>query len=84
MPIYSYTCKCGVTGDEFQQMGAEVPLCPRCGLKMERVMTYPSMVKVKGSGGYPSRRKEWKGSAPYTTRSTRVFPDNIPEANTET
>ncbi len=34
---------------------------------MLQLATSPVMIKIKGEGGYPSRRKQWKGTAPFTT-----------------
>jgi len=36
------------------------------------------MVFMDGEGGYPSRRKFVKGSAPFTTRATKVWGDHDP------
>jgi putative FmdB family regulatory protein len=80
MPIYQYKCtECGVEGLEvIAKIDSPTPPCPRCKTQMEQVMTVPAMVKIKGEGGYPSRRKFVKGSAPGTTRSTKVWGDHDP------
>lgn len=68
MPIYAYQCEvCKGTQDRILPIGSNAPLC--CGVEMSRQPTYPAMVKVIGEGGYPSRRKFLKGSAPGTTRN---------------
>jgi predicted nucleic acid-binding Zn ribbon protein len=66
MPIYSMMCpNCKDEKDVFQQTGKPM-LCKECGIEMVKLPTYPAMVKVKGSGGYPSRRKMVQGTAPYS------------------
>jgi len=66
MAIYVYECnKCLFLVEKIQPMGGETPNCPDCGTAMRKKVTYPVMVKVKGSGGYPSRRKMIQGTAPY-------------------
>jgi len=52
-------------------MDADTPEC--CGVTMSQRPTFPVMVKIMGEGGYPSRRKFLKGSAPNTTRGTRPW-----------
>ncbi len=55
MPIYGYRCyKCGEDVERFQHIMANVECC---GVPMTRKMFAP-MVKIKGEGGYPSRRKQ--------------------------
>lgn len=66
MPIYEYECdRCLFLVEKIQPVEGEAPNCPNCGTVMKKKVTYPAMVKVKGSGGYPSRRKMVKGTAPY-------------------
>ena len=65
MPIYKFTCKCGREIEKICEMGGETPLCSKCGGRMLKRLTFPAMVKVKGDGGYPSRRKEFRDTAPY-------------------
>lgn len=72
MPIYEFQCgKCKVILEKILPMDAEAPLC--CDAPMSRRPTFPAMVKVIGMGGYPSRRKYMKGSAPFTTRGTKPW-----------
>ncbi len=64
MPIYSYECgECLTIVEKYQPMDASAPAC--CGEVMRKQMTFPAMVKVKGKGGYPSRRKMIGDTAPY-------------------
>lgn len=57
MPLYDYRCSvCGDEKDVFQHNMTDVAEC--CGKPMERVPSFPAMVKIKGEGGYPSRRKQ--------------------------
>ena len=65
MPVYVYECgECLTVVEKLQEMDREAPDC--CGVAMKKRITYPAMVKVKGMGGYPSRRKMVKGTAPYS------------------
>lgn len=66
-PIYELECGvCGKREDRILPFRAGLPLC--CGETMYRLPTFPVMVKVMGEGGYPSRRKFLRGSAPGTSR----------------
>ncbi len=81
MPIYPYRCpKCGRDTELIQQMGALPPVC--CESFMERIPTFPGLVKIKGEGGYPSRRKFVKGTSPYTTRNSKAWLDSDPYEST--
>jgi len=67
MPIYEYVCdKCLNVIEKLQDMDTSPPLC--CGQEMRRKPTFPAMVKIKGMGGYPSRRKMIKDTAPYSSK----------------
>lgn len=59
MPLYDYRCsECGHETEILQtKWGTEVVIC-NCGTPMERRFTAPAMIKIKGEGGYPSRRKQ--------------------------
>ena len=55
MPVYGLRCSsCGEEVEVVQSVMADVECC---GVKMERLV-YPAMIKIKGEGGYPSRRKQ--------------------------
>lgn len=55
MPLYCYRCsECGSKREVFQHSMTDVECC---GKTMERIISIP-MVKIKGAGGYPSRRKQ--------------------------
>jgi len=72
MPIFDYRCEeCGYVKEVIDTGEKKTPLC--CGQLMKRMLHFPVMVKIKGEGGYPSRRKFIKGSAPHTTRSTKPW-----------
>ena len=80
MPIYRYKCaKCNFELEIVQAFGATTP--SHCGQEMIMLPTFPAMVKIKGEGGYPSRRKFVKGSAPYTTRTTKAWGSHDPSDN---
>ena len=56
MPIYEYKCsECGFGMEVVQHIMADVEC--NCGNLMDRVIS-PAMIKIKGAGGYPSRRKQ--------------------------
>lgn len=78
MPLYIYLCKCGRELERIQPMGENNTFCPECGMQMIKMPTFPAMVKMKGEGGYPSRRKHFKGTAPYTTRQSKAWLDSDP------
>jgi len=63
--LFDFECdKCQIV-KEVLIRNDETPSCPVCGRKMRKLPSYPALVKVKGSGGYPSRRKMINGSAPF-------------------
>ncbi len=65
MPIYLYKCEqCQTKVERLLPIGGDAPICH--GEGMRQVPTFPVMVKWKGEGGYPSRRKQWRGIAPNT------------------
>jgi predicted nucleic acid-binding Zn ribbon protein len=78
MPLYVYGCdKCGSKQELYQPtMEALPPKC--CGEDMAKLPTFPSMVKMKGEGGYPSRRKWFHGSAPGATNATHAWSPDHP------
>ena len=66
MPLYLYGCSdCQTEIEKFQAIDGEPIPCPSCHKGMVRKPTFPAMVKVKGMGGYPSRRKMIGDTAPY-------------------
>jgi len=72
MPLYEY--KCEICGEEDEVLRPLNGLAPEhCGTTMRQLLCFPVMVKFKGDGGFPSRRKFLHGSAPYTTRSTKPW-----------
>lgn len=64
MPIYQYKCKCG-REEEVILWGEAQIMCPVCRSLMERQLPRIAMVKNKGEGGYPSRQKFIRGTAPF-------------------
>ena len=66
MPLYDYLCsRCGAEAEMLQQIGDAPPIC--CGEGMGKRPTYPAMTKIKGEGGFPSRRKwlsDWTPESP--------------------
>lgn len=75
MPIYVYKCgDCGFEDEVIQQMGVNKLNCPNCGRSMSKKPTSHAFVYMKGKGGYPSFRKRYLGTAPYTTK---VMPSEV-------
>lgn len=65
MPIYEYWCSdCGTITEIYQGVSGLAPSC--CGKPTTKKPSALAMVKNKGAGGYPSRQKFLKGTAPYT------------------
>ncbi len=58
MPLYDLYCDCGHEREKLLGMFESIPLCPECGSMMSRAIGKNIMVKMKGEGGYPSRRKQ--------------------------
>ncbi len=55
MPIYDMFCNCGY---EDERVVYEIPDCPVCGKKLQIKFPLYAYAKIKGEGGYPSRRKQ--------------------------
>ena len=61
MPLYALKCpNCGCEIEVLQSRDEEV-ICP-CGSKMERIYSNPPMIIIRGEGGYPSRRKQFRNT----------------------
>lgn len=76
MPIYEFMCEnCGFQDEKLQKIGEETPQCPKCGVGLIKKLTYPALVKVKGTGGYLVRSKGYKEGY-----SREYLKDNPPEA----
>ena len=58
MPRYDLNCGCGYTIERILGMSESYPDCPACGKQLQRVYSAPPMIKMKGEGGYPARRKQ--------------------------
>jgi len=59
MPVYDYRCStCGEEKEVFQHNMADIKNCSVCGTPMVRVPSCDALIKIKGAGGYPSRRKQ--------------------------
>jgi len=78
MPLYDYRCKNNHVSERVTNYESPFPVCPECGEPTERLPSTPAFVKFKGEGGYPSRRKFAKGTAPGTTTATKVWGDYDP------
>ena len=72
-PLYDYYCnRCKGIKEILQRSNRDTP--PKCcGIPMRKLPTFPAMVKIMGEGGYPSRRKFLRGSAPGATRATNAW-----------
>ena len=58
MPLYDFYCDCGYGDERLLEMFESNPICPSCSSTMHRAIGANIMVKMKGEGGYPSRRKQ--------------------------
>ena len=57
MPLVDFRCsKCGYEIEVLTYNLTEK--CIECGSEMVRIFSNPPMIKIKGAGGYPSRRKQ--------------------------
>jgi len=52
-----------VDREVFQHKMADVECC---GIPMRRMPTAPAMIKIKGEGGYPSRRRQISNTTKQT------------------
>ena len=59
MPIYQYRC-CGKEIEVIQGYDKDASECPKCGVKMERLLTSPVMITIKGTGGTKTYSKGYK------------------------
>ena len=74
MPLYALKCpSCGCQSEVLQSRDEEV-IC-NCGSKMERIYSNPPMIIIRGEGGYPSRRKQFRNT------TSRNHPQLEPEKN---
>jgi len=72
MPLYVYKCKnCEFEDEVIQKIGADGHNCSKCGAVMFKKPTCQSFVYMKG---YPSFRKRYLGTAPYTRK---IFPSEV-------
>lgn len=85
MPLYQYTCKCGREEEVILYKDATVT-CPDCRVPMERQFSQLAMVRNKGDGGYPSRQKHMRGTAPFSSGKGYPTPwlDKKPEVLSKT
>ena len=57
MPLYEYQCDiCGSEVEKIKNPSDDAPVC--CGQPMGKRMSAIAMVKWKGEGGFPARRKD--------------------------
>ena len=75
MPLYDLYCDCGYETEGLLEMYQGNPACPKCGSIMSRAVGSNIMVKMKGEGGYPSRRKQ------VFNTTSRNHPQLEPEKN---
>ena len=75
MPLYDLECpNCGCEIEVLQSRADEGAICS-CGSKMERIYSNPPMIIIRGEGGYPSRRKQFRNT------TFRNHPQLEPEKN---
>lgn len=58
MPLYDFTCDCGYAEERLVGLYESDPTCPKCNSVMVKKPPTNVMVKMKGEGGYPSRKKQ--------------------------
>lgn len=58
MPLYELICDCGKTEEKLLAIYEPIPACPDCHKNRRKGFSGNTMVKIKGEGGYPSRRKQ--------------------------
>ena len=74
MPLYALECpNCGCEAEVLQSRAEEL-IC-NCGSKMERIYSEPPMLIIRGEGGYPTRRKQFRNT------TSRNHPQLEPEKN---
>jgi predicted nucleic acid-binding Zn ribbon protein len=57
LPLYDFYCDCGNEIERVIGSYEPNPICS-CGKEMRKKVGSNIMVKMKGEGGYPSRRKQ--------------------------
>jgi hypothetical protein len=55
MPIQDLYCECGYADE---RVVYEIPNCPQCARPLKVKFPLIAYVKMKGEGGYPSRRRQ--------------------------
>jgi len=58
MPLYDFYCDCGYSEERVVRIYDPNPTCPNCQKELIKKIGSNVMVKMKGEGGYPSRRKQ--------------------------
>lgn len=58
MPLYDFYCDCGYSEERLIGIYDPNPVCLNCGKELIKKIGSNIMVKMKGEGGYPSRRKQ--------------------------
>ena len=58
MPLYDLYCDCGYSEEGLVGIYDPNPACPNCGTTLNKKVGSNIMVKMKGEGGYPARRKQ--------------------------
>jgi len=58
MPLYDFACECGYLTERVLGIYEPNPKCPDCDRELIKKIGSNIMVKMKGEGGFPSRRKQ--------------------------
>lgn len=85
MPIYEYQCKkCSHRFERIQKFSdPHVSKCPKCGAKVEQVITAPA-VQFKGSGWYVTDYAKKSSPPASESSSSSSSDDSKPKAETKT
>ena len=57
-PLYDFHCDCGYSEERVIRLYDPNPLCLYCNKELKKKIGSNIMVKMKGEGGLPSRRRQ--------------------------
>ena len=85
MPTYEYKClNCDFHFEEFQSMNDDqVEKCPKCGGKVQRLISAGAGMIFKGSGFYLTDYKKSNSSPSQSNGGTKPSPNKAPSDKPE-